>query len=81
MNYKIEGNNILFHVGYYIEEMLDNKKFTRKKFAKALGLSTAEMNKLINGDINATDEQLKRLSNFTGLSYTYWYNVSLGLKA
>lgn len=56
MNYKIEGNNILFHVGYYIEEMLDNKKFTRKKFAKALGLSIAEMNKLINGDINATDE-------------------------
>ena len=48
-NYFEYNNNVMFHPGYYISEVVEESGLTQYDFAKRLGVSLEELSRLMKG--------------------------------
>lgn len=73
---KIEYENLIaFHPGYYIEEMIEDLEIGQDEFAKRLGISKKILNKLVEGEINLTDDVAIKIASMFGSSKETWINL------
>lgn len=74
-NYIEYNDGIIVHPGYYLEEMIEEKFFTKKDFAKNLGMSSKNFSALINGKQDITKEIADKLSKMLGTTTDFWINL------
>lgn len=72
----IEYNEIMaFHPGYYIQELLEDLEITQEEFSVRLGTTAKTVSKLVNGEINLSNDIAHKLSNMFGTSVDLWLNL------
>ena len=64
-----------FHPGYYISDIIDDRKASHSGFARRMGMSSKELCSLLDGQIPVTKQIAKRLSSVTGMSIDVWLNL------
>lgn len=64
-----------FHPGYYIQETIEDLEITQEEFAIRLGTSAKTISKLVNGEINLSNDIAHKLSNMLGTSVDLWLNL------
>ena len=64
-----------FHPGYYVAEIVEDMGITQDEFATRLGTTGKTLSKLINGQINLSNELAKKLSAMLGSSVEFWLNL------
>ena len=74
-NYIEYKDEIAFHPGYYINELVDDSGLTQQDFAKRLDTTPKNLSKLINGQQRLTPEMAAKLSKMLGTSIDYWLNL------
>jgi addiction module antidote protein HigA len=74
-NYIEYNDMIVFHPGYYIEEIIEQNRFTQKDFAKRLDTTEKTLSNLINGKQSLSTEIASKLSKMLGTSIKYWQNL------
>lgn len=67
--------NISFHPGYYIGEIIDDLEITQEEFAVRLGTTPKTISKLINGEANISKDLALKLSNMLDTSPEVWLNL------
>ncbi len=72
---KKNKENISFHPGYYISEIIDDLEITQEEFAVRLGTSPKNISKLVNGEANISIELAMKLSNMLNTSPEVWLNL------
>lgn len=70
-----QGDEVIFHPGYYIEELISEGHITYEELEKNLCISSEEVVSLLDGKINLSKEMGYRLSEITGTSEMYWWNI------
>ena len=72
----VEYKDIMaFHPGYYIQETIEELEITQQEFAIRLGTSAKTISKLVNGEINLSNNIAHSLSNMLGTSIDLWLNL------
>lgn len=72
----IEYSDIMaFHPGYYVAEIVDDMGITQEEFAIRLGTTPKTLSKLINGQVNLSNDIAKKLSSMLGSSVNFWLNL------
>ena len=61
--------------GYTIQEQLDIQEMTQEDFSLFMGMSLAQTNQLLNGDIELTPEIAESLENVLGVPAYFWNNL------
>ena len=61
-----------FHPRYYIQETIEDLEITQEEFAIRLGTSAKTISKLVNGEINLSNDIAHKLSNMLGTSVDLW---------
>lgn len=67
-NIKFVGNKIVFHPGYYIEELMDSLYTTTAGFASLVGLPKETVEALVAGKIPMTKRIARKLYSWLGVS-------------
>ena len=80
-NYIEFDDKIVFHPGYYIQEIVEESGLTQADFAKRLGTMPKDLNLLIRGEQNLSSDIAMKLSRMTGTSVSYWLNLQNGYNA
>lgn len=76
MSIYVEYNdNIAFHPGYYIKEIIDQSGLTQEDFAKRLDTSPKNLSILIRGEQGLSIDIAMKLSRMIGTSVNYWLNL------
>ena len=76
MTNNVEYNEIMaFHPGYYIQETIEDLEITQEEFAIRLGTTAKTISKLVNGEINLSNDIAHKLSNMLGTSVELWLNL------
>jgi len=76
MNKLVYKEIAIFHPGYYVKELIDDLSMTQDELAKRLSTSAKTISKLVNGEINLTDEMALRLSIVFNTSIDMWLNLN-----
>ncbi|MBQ0059943.1 MAG: HigA family addiction module antidote protein [Lachnospiraceae bacterium] len=66
---------VAFHPGYYITEVIEDLGISQAEFAKRLGTTGKTLSKLVNGQINLSNEIAKKLAAMLGTSVELWVNL------
>lgn len=66
---------VAFHPGYYIAEMIEDMGISQAEFATRLGTTGKTLSKLVNGQINLSNEIAKKLSVMLGTGVDVWLNL------
>ncbi len=74
-NFKIKGDRVIFHPGYYIEEFIFFKGWSPEHLAKETGISSDEIAELLKGEQSITEETAKRLEKATHITARTWMNI------
>lgn len=74
-NYVEYKDEIAFHPGYYIQEILEDSGLTQDDFAKRLGTTPKNLSCLINGKQRLSADMATKLSRMLGTSESYWLNL------
>ena len=74
-NYIEYNDEIAFHPGYYIKEIVDESGLTQKDFAKRLDTTPKNLSLLIRGEQNLSIDISMKLSRMLGTSVSYWLNL------
>lgn len=74
-NYFEYGNTIVFHPGYYIEELVHESGLTQNDFAKRLDTTPKNLSLLIRGKRSLSTDIAMKLSRMTGTSIKHWLNL------
>ena len=74
-NYVEYGDNIAFHPGYYIKELVDESGLTQADFAQRLGTTPKNLSILLRGEQNLSIEIAAKLSRMLGTTVAYWLNL------
>jgi len=64
-----------FHPGYYVAEIVEDMGITQDEFATRLGTTGKTLSKLMNGQINLSNDLAKKLSAMLGSSVEFWLNL------
>jgi HTH-type transcriptional regulator/antitoxin HigA len=72
LEYKDE---VAFHPGYYLEELIEDTMITQEEFAVRVGTSPKTISKLINGLTGITTKLAHGISTVTGTSIELWTNL------
>lgn len=68
-------NLVAFHPGYYIAETIEDMGISQSEFAMRLGTTPKTISKLVNGQINLSNDLAKKLSAMLGTSVDLWLNL------
>lgn len=74
-NYIEHKDNIAFHPGYYIKELVETSGLTQEDFAKRLDTTPKNLSLLVRGEQNLSVDMAMKLSRMTGTSVNYWMNL------
>lgn len=74
-NTKEYKNEMAFHPGYYIAEIIEEMEISQAEFAARLGTTGKTLSKLLNGKANITSDLAKKLSVMMGTSANLWLNL------
>ena len=74
-NYVEYNDSIIFHPGYYINEMIEEDIISHSELAAIFDIPMYELDLLLNGEKKLSYEQIAALSKVSGASIDYWYNV------
>lgn len=80
-NYIQYKDGLVFHPGYYIEEIIDESGFTQEDFAKRLGTTPKNLSLLVRGKQNLSFDVALKLSKMLGTSIDYWLNLQSAFDA
>lgn len=58
--------------GVTIQEQLDDRGMTQKKFAKRIDISEEYISKLIDGEVHLTPEMAEKLELVLGVPASFW---------
>ncbi|MCY7007595.1 helix-turn-helix domain-containing protein [Fusobacterium simiae] len=72
--FKSKDNEMIFHPGYLIKNIMDEEGKDAKEMEQLLGLTEREITSLINAEINITDEMIDRIIKNYGTSKELWKN-------
>lgn len=76
MSNLIEYKNIVaFHPGYYIADIIEDMGVSQAEFATRMGITAKTLRKLINGQVNISNDLAKKLSVMMGTSPEVWLNL------
>jgi len=77
MSNKIEYQELIaFHPGYYIKDLLEDQGITQEELAKRLQTTPKYVSELVNGQINLTEEMIRKLSIVFDTSTVMWMNLN-----
>ncbi len=74
-NYIEHNNQVAFHPGYYLREIVDESGLTQGDFAKRLGTTPKNLSILLRGDQSLSIDIASKLSRMLGTSVAYWLNL------
>ena len=66
---------IAFHLGQYVEELIEDYNITQKEFAERLGISEMKLGKLVNGEESISNDIAENLAKLTNISMQTWLNL------
>lgn len=69
------GNQIAFHPGYYIKELVEESGLTQEDFSKRLDTTPKNLSKIINGEQGLSRDMAMKLARMLGTSIDYWLNL------
>ena len=72
--FKSKDNEMIFHPGYLIKNIMDEEGKDIKEMVQLLGLKEKEITALINAEINITDDMIDRIVKNYGTSKELWRN-------
>lgn len=72
--FKSKDNEMIFHPGYLIKNIMDEEGKNIKEMVQLLGLTEKEITALINAEINITDDMIDRIVKNYGTSKELWKN-------
>ena len=76
MSNLIEYKDIVaFHPGYYIADIMEDMEISQAEFATRIGITVKTLKKLINGQVNISNDLAKKLSVMMGTSSEVWLNL------
>ena len=64
-----------FHPGYYITEIIEDMGITQAEFAMRMGTTPKTLSLLVNGQINLSNDLIKKISSMLGNSVEFWLNL------
>jgi HTH-type transcriptional regulator/antitoxin HigA len=70
-------NTIAIPPGATIREQLDNRGMKQKEFALRMGLSEKHISRLINGQVELTQDVALRLESVLGVPASFWNNLEV----
>lgn len=74
-NYAERDDTIVFHPGYYINELMDESGLTLEEFAEKIGVDSEKISLLVRGEQNMSIGIATKLSDLLGTSVEYWINL------
>ncbi|MBO4389979.1 MAG: HigA family addiction module antidote protein [Lachnospiraceae bacterium] len=74
-NYIEYRDEVAFHPGYYIKEIVEESGLTQEDFAKRLGTTPKNLSVLIKGDQSLSIDIATKLSRMLGTTIVYWLNL------
>jgi len=74
-NYLEYNDQMAFHPGYYIKELVDQSGLTQEDFAKRLDTTPKNLSLLIRGEQSMSIDMAVKLSRMEGTSINYWLNI------
>lgn len=74
-NYVEYDDEIAFHPGYYLKEMVMESGLTQEDYAEQCGINLKKLEHLLNGNQSLTIDLAKRLADISGTSVAYWLNL------
>lgn len=72
---KFIENEVVFHPGYYIEELIDSLNTTTAGFAFLVGLPKETVEALVDGKMPMTKRIARKLYCRLGASEEFWMNL------
>ena len=72
--FKSKDNEMIFHPGYLIKNIMDEEGKDTKGMVQLLGLTEKEITALINAEISITDDMINRIVKNYGTSKELWKN-------
>lgn len=74
-NYIEHKDSVVFHPGYYIEEIVEESGLSQQDFANRLDTTPKNLSKIINGQQSLSVDMAMKLSKMLGTSLEYWLNL------
>ena len=74
--FKSKDNEMIFHPGYLIKNIMDEEGKDTKGMVQLLGLTEKEITALINAEISITDDMINRIVKNYGTSKELWKKFS-----
>ena len=74
-NYIEYNDQMVFHPGYYLKEIVDESGLTQEDFAKRLGTTPKNLSILLKGDQSLSIDIASKLSRMLGTTIAYWLNL------
>lgn len=72
----IEYDKIMaFHPGYYVADIIEAMCITQAEFAQRMGTTGKTLSKLINGQINLSNDLAQKLATMLGTGVDVWLNL------
>ena len=68
-------DKIIFHPGYYVQEIIESKNMTKSHFANLLSVPKDYLDRLLKGKDDITMFVAQKLSYMSGTSVNYWLNL------
>ena len=72
--FKSKDNEMIFHPGYLIKNIMDEEGKDTEEMVQLLGLTEKEITSLINAEISITDNMIDRIVKNYGTSKELWKN-------
>ena len=72
--FKSKDNEMIFHPGYLIKNIMDEEGKDTKGMVQLLGLPETEITALINAEISITDDMIDKIVKNYGTSKELWKN-------
>ena len=72
--FKSKDNEMIFHPGYLIKNIMDEEGKDTKGMVQLLGLTETEITALINAEISITDDMIDKIVKNYGTSKELWKN-------
>ena len=70
-------DDVAFHPGYYIKELVEDSGLTQEDFARRLGTTPKNLSVLISGEQRLSIDIANKLSRMLGTTIEYWLNIQM----
>ncbi|MDR1836024.1 MAG: HigA family addiction module antidote protein [Fusobacteriaceae bacterium] len=69
------GNKIIFHPGYYIQDYIEEGFYTIEDFAEGLEVSRQTILQIIDGEMDITTDLANKLAEMLNISANVWLDL------